>query len=336
MRRCVETVLLKKIFVSIVGFNENYLYQTIKSAIENSYNSERLRFGVVEQRNDESFIDFSQIKNVRDSKIFSTTPLGVGLPRSHSIDLYDNEDYILITDAHMIFSKNWDELLIRKLEFIKKIEDSKVILSQHLPPAFIKNNKLEILSEKYQPTSLYFDGLFIKDRILEKEYIEQYALTFQYIFSDAELVKEIPIDPRPYYIAEESLYSLRVSTRGYKIFSTEYTPMYHLIKPLVKIDNDWRENIDPKKMVDDFHLVYDTVVNKKIGSLSAPSQNSLEEYLKKSGLTLKYILDNLQLKEFNESSISIIEEKIKSIFSSQTFDTAIYKMLSYYLSNNGV
>lgn len=327
---------MSSIFISVVGFNEDYLYQTIESAIENSYNPDRLYFGVVEQRNDESFTNFSQIKNVRDSKIFSTAPLGVGLPRSHSIDLYENEDYILIIDAHMVFTKNWDELLIRRIESIKKVEGSKVILSQHLPPAFINNDKLEILNKKYQPTSLYFDGIFIRDKILETEYIQQYALTFQYIFSDAELIKEIPIDPRPYYIAEESLYSLRVSTRGYKIFSTEYIPMYHLVKPLVKINNDWRENINPKKMVDDFHLVYDVVVNKKVGDLSAPSQNSLEEYLKISGLTLKYILDNLQLKEFDENSINIIEEKIKSIFSSETFDTAIYKMLSYYLSNNGV
>jgi hypothetical protein len=332
----MEAVLLSSIFISVVGFNEDYLYQTIESAIENSYNPDRLYFGVVEQRSDESFTNFSQIKNIRDSKIFSTTPLGVGLPRSHSIDLYKNEDYILITDAHMVFTKNWDELLIRRIESIKKVEGSKVILSQHLPPAFINKDKLEILNEKYQPTSLYFDGIFIRDKILETEYTQQYALTFHYIFSDATLVKEVPIDPRPYYIAEESLYSLRVSTRGYKIFSTEYIPMYHLTKPLVKINNDWRNDIDVKRMVEDFHLVYNVLVNKKIGDLSAPSSSALEEYINKSGITLQYILDNLGLKKFDGNSINIIEEKIKDIFSRETFDTAIYEMLLYYLSNNGV
>lgn len=336
MRRRMETLLLRSIFISIIGFNEDYIYQTVLSAIENSYKPDRLYFGIVEQRSDKSFTDFSQIKNVRHSKILSKSPLGVGLPRSHSIDLYEGEDYILITDAHMVFTKNWDELLIRRLESIKKVAGRRVILSQHLPPAVIDNNKLDILNKKYQPTSLHFDGLFIKDKILEKEYEEQYALTFHYIFSDAGLAKEVPIDPRPYYIAEESLYSLRVSTRGYKIFSTEYIPMYHLTKPLVKINNDWRNDIDVKRMVEDFHLVYNVLVNKKIGDLSAPSSNSLEEYINKSGITLQYILDNLGLKKFDENSINIIEEKIKDIFSSETFDIAIYEMLSYYLSNNGV
>lgn len=309
---------MSKIFVSIVAFDEPFLKDTVLSAISNSSKPERVFFGIVEQRSDGNFSDLREINNVSHKQLKVYEPMGVGLPRSFSMDLSKDEEFCLITDSHMIFNKNWDENLIRRLKYLEKDFGSKVLLSQHVPTAVVDNGYLLDGGgfDNYTPCYLKFDGVFIDDFPIPSsvDYFEQYAVTCHYLFSFMNTFKEVPIDPSPFYFAEESALSMRLVTRGYKIFSTKYFPMLHLQKLPSSGFKSWQLSSGINRIQEDAVLVYKLFSGKKIGKWGPPSLDALNKFLELSGLDMSYYLNEIDNNESEDNIINFIRNKTFKIF----------------------
>lgn len=126
----------KTIFITIAACEELFLEQTIKSAIALSETPERLFFGVFNNildynnmfykdefgklnrpKNNLSLLSntfFTQNKNIMYAELVTSTPMGTGYGRLNASLLSTNNehDYFFQIDAHTIFSKGWDRVLI--------------------------------------------------------------------------------------------------------------------------------------------------------------------------------------------------------------------------------
>lgn len=312
-----------------MAFNEPFLRQTILSAVENSSSPDRIFFGVVEQRTDGIFSELQDIKNVRHKRLEVSAPLGVGLPRSYSMDLLKDEDYCLITDSHMIFNHNWDENIIRRIKYLEKDFGNKIIISQHLPTLDIDENNLVLYPEKRKDTPCYlkFDGIFIDDIPIPSgtDFFQQYPVTCHYMFSFSQTFKDIKFDPRIFYFAEESSLSMRFSTRGYKVFSTRYFPMFHLQKTNSYKIKSWQDLEGTERLQDDIEIVYKIFSGKEIGEWSASSLVDLKEFLNNSGLDISYYMSGIDTSRGDNFTIYQIRHKIVDIFeNNKTFYENLY------------
>jgi hypothetical protein len=328
---------LRDIFISIVGCDEDFIGQTVRSAVENSSNPDRLKFGVVEQRSDENFSDLSSIKNIIHEKILSIDPIGAGSARSKAIKLYNSEEFILITDAHMVFKKGWDENLIRRHGYIEKTESYGFVISQHLPTATLGTNKIYVDdSTSDTPSSLYFDGLVIRDNLMSDEYKRQYPITCQFIFGRGASVLLGRPDPRVYYLGEESLLSLLYYLNRIKIFSIDYNPMHHLVKQGVNIGNDWRKKADPHRMAKDFEILYKVFYEEKNMPRSTEYNKIIKSFKEDSGLDISCVFNNLNIKLDDPDKLNKVKKRIVDEVSNNNFDTSVFSIIASIASLNGV
>lgn len=146
---------LKTIFITIAACEELFLEQTIKSAIMLAYNPNRVYFGVFNNildsnnvkywdKNSESWVEpknnlsmlsnkfFTKNEKIMYVEVTTSVPMGVGYGRLNAslLSTEKNHDYFFQIDAHSVFSKNWDKVLIENYNRIEKeIGYEKIILT---------------------------------------------------------------------------------------------------------------------------------------------------------------------------------------------------------------
>lgn len=324
---------MSSIFISIVSQDEVLLRQTVESAIKNCSSKNQLHFGIIEQSSNFKFSDLQGLGNISLVKI-NSGPRGVGIARKESIDLYSGEDYILVIDSHTVFEKYWDENLIRRLNFIEKKEGRKSIISQRLFGGELVNNCMT--SERFpQAFTLTFDGLIIKNfKKVKGDYQEHYAVSCHFIFCRPEPLLEVGFDPRIYYLAEEPMISMRLCTRGYRIFSIDYVPMVSLNKVDLNISDGWRNKIDYYRMSEDFSILINTINDRMVGRWAAESEMALESFINNSHMNIEVPFIKLGL-EISQHSIEKIKNKIVEIFSQNDFNSSILEIIKIS-SDDGV
>lgn len=326
---------MEKIFISVISCKERYLEETIKSALSNAEIKSRVHIGVVNTvlPDDEAFI--FQDDNVIIKNIYSPTILGVGFSRKKAIDLCPNEiDYILQVDAHTVFAKNWDSLLI---DFIKQIEKNtkhnKIIISQHLSGFVVKKNNtvfIPSLSSEFDPFNIevekgrYPDPVCLSINNLNRclhegypaswgqitdwknnNYLENSSICGGFVFSRKKMFEEIPHDKRCAWGADESVFGMRAWTRGYKIYTIKKFILFHLIK--FEFDeegvdkNSWRLEID--KVFDKWQNTYLVIKNiftgKEFGIFGALNEDKLIDYENFTNFNFKNFYEQLYKKYNN-------------------------------------
>ncbi len=326
---------MKTIFISIVSQDEEFLYQTVSTAIEQSSGKNQITFGILEQRVDDNFCDLSEFNNIIHQKI-TTTPRGVGVSRNECMNLYSDENYILITDSHMIFNKYWDQQLIRRIDYIEKNISSKAIISQHMPACVLNEDKMipYVNMKKNISTSLYFDGIVLKDKKMISAIQKQFAVTCHFIFGRASNFISTPFDDRPYYLAEESIASLNFYNNGIEVFATEYTPMLHLAKPMLEIKNDWRSLADPVKMAEDFQIIVDTFIFKKNRNKRIINKDIIDKFIKDSGINATYVFKNFGFDNIGINEIEYIKNTIIENFKTNNFNDTVFNVVWNLASKN--
>lgn len=305
---------MEKIYVSIAGLDEIDLKETVISCINNAKFPDRVRIGVCSQYQQYEKISLSNIKNVDIIEIDSNMVLGVGAPRMLSSMLCNDEKYFLQIDAHMIFSESWDEYLIACYESAKKIND-KVILSGYAPAWFrdINNNIIKqdnnskdliltITNDKkiMQPIISHCkaESIFNVDSCI---LIEQKALSYHFIFSESNFVKDFLPDPFIIYNGDEATLSLRAFSRGYKFYSPDKPILWHLNKdvdnfysnekirwqPLFRGIQKARSPREELVNITAYNRVKDIFLGKIIGYYGAESIESIDKY--ENFLGIKFI-----------------------------------------------
>ena len=122
---------METIFISIASCKEEFLAQTIKSAISNADNPELLYFGitnmVIDQRDFVSDPVFDQ-PNVNCLEVKFKGSLGTGFGRmTASLMANQEHTYLLQVDAQNIFEKNWDTELKNYYKDILKVCEKPII-----------------------------------------------------------------------------------------------------------------------------------------------------------------------------------------------------------------
>ena len=138
---------MESMFISIAACKEEFLAQTVKSAMANAMNPELLYFGICNTViDDEDYLSdpVFELDNVNYVELKQKGPMGTGIGRLKSSLMLDRDHkYFLQIDAHTIFTKGWDTLL--KDSYNKLLNDYEKPIISTSPLWWIENNKKEVM-----------------------------------------------------------------------------------------------------------------------------------------------------------------------------------------------
>lgn len=222
------------IFVQIASYRDVECQHTVKNLFERAANPERVFVGICWQYDPEEDLDCFEVAppipdNVRISKHHWSESKGVCWARHQTQKLYAGEEYVLMIDSHMRFVESWDTLLIKELG---DCNSEKPIIScypaSYTPPYTLQlDTKPTVM--KAQPFTAYGD-LRCKGVMLGYEPDKPLKGAFVaggFIFARGGIINEVPYDPFIYFNEEEVLFSVRLYTHGWDVFSARRQYLYH-------------------------------------------------------------------------------------------------------------
>jgi hypothetical protein len=199
-----------------------------------------LRFGVVEQSHVPSRLQPTFANQVRYIHVHSNFSRGVCWARGLAFGLYQNEDFLLQIDSHMLFAPSWDRVLIAWLDHLSLSEPRAVISSY--PFAFEEVNGRVVVSATSGQTLvmrpkldsnfgegsplLVFEGIPVSSN---KPVIGCH-LAAGCMFTRGTFVDSVPYDTRLYFHGEEQNLAIRAWTQGWNFFHVPDLPIFHLYK----------------------------------------------------------------------------------------------------------
>tara|TARA_A200000113_G_scaffold87080_1_gene77686 strand:- start:962 stop:1957 length:996 start_codon:yes stop_codon:yes gene_type:complete len=303
------------IFISIASYQDPLLSSTIKSACINAANEAGLVFGICDQSSLPIDVNtFSTEATFHYDHVEPILSKGPCWARHRLQSFYQNEDYFLQIDSHTQFEKNWDNILINQLNSIKELSDdayfSKPIITSY-PRGFeiinLENEEFKldstddlVYSIAYRKDSLFMHDLFSRQVGLPLKTsapVHGYLLAAGCLFTNGGFVKDIPYDPNYYFYGEEISMMLRAFTKGYSIFHTPSTPIFHLYNVDPEISErilHWNPDED-KNRITKWHELEKQSIQRLTdlieGNLeefwSLGKVNTLDDYAQLSGLDYK-------------------------------------------------
>jgi hypothetical protein len=220
-----------KIFVSIPSYEDETLIQTIKDALAKASNPERLVFGIALQYKEIEEPDLSFIFN--QSKIIKfdvDSRPGIIQIRKAISDLITDEDYFLGIDAHTVFSKNWDSVLIDSHNMLQlKTGNEKIVIGDRIINSNNENmDKFLYIENRYildfydgmldigceqDPRFIY--GIKKEDEIIFKK---EYFVSANFWFLSSDYHKENKFPSYHKSVCEEPEISVSLYCSGYDVF----------------------------------------------------------------------------------------------------------------------
>lgn len=266
-----------EIFISIAACKEKFLVQTIKSALANAKHPDNLYFGIFNTVIDEedSVTDkfILDHPNIYYMEARFPVPLGTGWSRLNaSLLSLKRHKYFLQIDAHTIFEKNWDELLITSYNELLNVCDKPVISSvgpwwaedendnillfgnpeKMVDPYNFDMSKYNYLDEQGNVpsnSSLKIDlksdqPNVVGNNVNSGNKFDEHGLLYgSFLFSDFEFNTEMMHDPRNIWEGDQLNFSLRAFSQGYRSFTLNQTHLWPKNKWNDKgliSDYDWR------------------------------------------------------------------------------------------------
>lgn len=298
-----KSVNNKKIFIGIPALNEYYTHITVQDAFQKASNPNNVYIGILNQKtNSKPFEDFSQYKNVRCINVQYQDPLGAAMARLIASSLHNDEKYFLQIDAHTLFAKNWDSVLIKDLDlllnYIEKPAISQscawhnVSVYHDQDNDYIKNfngvDAYPLFPKSGKPITSEDRSRINEEKFLGKFLEHHLCLGCSGLFSLSDFIYDISYNPWIKFNPEQEFTALRACTRGYRFFSSEKSMFSTLRKNEIDGFNssdhpdDRRflfEEIDKNKMD-----MSDYLYGKKFGFYGAPDEESYQDYLVRSGI----------------------------------------------------
>lgn len=119
--------------MTVPAYNDPSLIRTIESALENALFPERVYFCIGMQYDDDKMPDVSKyLDNPNFNFIFYDVKErpGVYWIRREMAEQHSGQDYFLMIDSHMVFSKYWDAKLINDYEDLRRLHGDRTIISR--------------------------------------------------------------------------------------------------------------------------------------------------------------------------------------------------------------
>lgn len=179
---------MSSIFIQIACYNDLELLETIKDVLNKCSENNDLHFGIhncfFEQNpHDESFMRSELDKlnkkyklSIKNSKFPDN--IGMGLGRHIANEFYDNEDFYMQIDSHMMFMYRWDEVLIGFLNKAKKAGIDKPVISNPTNAYFVDKDGQRQIEDK-----ILFDHFRNKNCDVQKLIGEQSLMKVNYDIS---------------------------------------------------------------------------------------------------------------------------------------------------------
>lgn len=223
-----------RIFVSIAAFRDPECQRTMADLFAKADRPERVTVGLVRQMDlveDQAHLKGHDVPvdRVRELRFDWRESRGVCWARFLAQSLWRGEEYFLQIDAHMIFAKGWDTMLI---EDLLRCPGKKSLLSFGSPPYLSPG---DILSDSYPGIvipgafldcgALRFSGIWPQERVEQQFRLP--TLLAGGVFGRGEMIREVPYDPHQCFALEEVSYVVRLFTHGWDVYSVSNRTMWH-------------------------------------------------------------------------------------------------------------
>jgi len=272
------------IFVSIASYRDVSCSTTLNSLFENAEFPKNITVGMCQQNSDidndcllsaisantrKTSFDYSS--NVKVIRIPSYEGKGPTWARYLCSTLWNNEEYYMQIDSHMLFVKNWDTICINMLKKIKTDGLSNKPVISHYPKELdtYTNYKKTIVPRMCK--SFFNERGMIS--FLGAQEMETNNIPYRtpYVaggmfFCESSFLKELPYDPNlPFlFVGEEILHSIRFFTNGWDVFTPTENILFHEYtrkdKPKIWTDNPYYSDMPAFEKV----KVYLKMINKDL------------------------------------------------------------------------
>jgi len=298
------------ILVRIAAYRDAECQHTVKDLFEKARHPERIRVAICWQYDPIEDADLLKITERGDQVHILTIDWretgGVCWARAKTEELLKDEAYTLQIDSHMRFVPNWDELLIEELN---RCPSSKAVLSSspahYVPPDVLEPNPRATIRRvlPFLPSG----NIRGRGEMLEVAPTAPLLGAFVaagFMFSRADVIREVPYDPHLYFDQEEIMLALRLYTHGWDVFSPHKHYLYHYYntpdsgRPLhwvdMKKDNETRmRSLAGRALARFNHLTgykqsNDPVVLTEIEKYGLGKARSLKDFEQFTGIDFKH------------------------------------------------
>lgn len=232
---------MKEIFLSVISYRDRELINTLKSAIKNAQQPDKIHFGIVFQDTTKERPDFSFLPNYSLISMHPRDARGAGYARSKAMSLYNNEAYYMQVDSHTQFVKDWDRKCVSQLEKAQGLTTNKAIISYYPTAYHYQNHQIYFSTKPTDQFPAYPTRQFIKLRKSGEwgaervEFVDpnrslpelSQTVLAGFVFTYGSIVNDVPYDPEISFFGEELCFAARAWTRGYDIYSPTDDLVYH-------------------------------------------------------------------------------------------------------------
>jgi hypothetical protein len=224
----------KRIFVHIASYRDPELQNTVDTVIKNADYPENISVGICQQSNPNSFLTFSYA-NVKTINFDYLDSKGACWARYLAAGLYNDEEYFLQIDSHVIMTEHWDTLLIEQMDMAAKLTANRCIFAMY-PTAYEIENGVRVLGHPSLGTTEIDQPII--DIPVGKAGVDSGSavpaqctfLNAGFMFGHGSFYKDCEYDPEIYFIGEEILNTLKAYTNGYDLFNPTVHFCWHLYK----------------------------------------------------------------------------------------------------------
>jgi hypothetical protein len=302
----------KTIYIGMPSYNEPYLEMTIKECFEKAEFPDRIHMGVWSHNSDGKDAHFlKEYKNVNYAQLYYPIGFGTGSARLNALNFYNEEDFYLQIDPHMIFAENWDTRLI-ELFYELKEKYEKPVISTFVPYWYMSKGEIKYGGGD-ECTKIYWMTDILKTQCPTfgggpktwedgETYQEHYLTSGHFMFTEKEFLNDFLPDVNILFEGEEPCLSIRAWTRGYRFFTPREILMWHFDR--YHEDSDDLYEFDrvkgpqawvPQWMIDHDDYRYDKAMKRVrkiltgeyIGHWGAPSRELLSKYETEAGVDFK-------------------------------------------------
>lgn len=228
-----------KILVEIASYRDPDLLNTVKSALIQSYNPDRIFFSICYQ--DDNLQDYNILKKNKHCKIWylkDSDTKGPCYARYLCQQMLDDEAFVFQIDAHMRFVKNWDNKMIEQLLALK---DEKATISFYPPNLENDMDSLPlddsifnhpVLSNINIAKNFHDDDYFISFDSISNNSDNRQPTKSSFIaagnfFSFSNAHREVLHDPEMCWFGDELPMSIRYYTHGWNNYCPTECYIYH-------------------------------------------------------------------------------------------------------------
>lgn len=270
---------MNKIFVIIPSYQDPFLYTTLKEAVSNAKNPDRVIFSIGLQYAEGTLPDLSEFSNDNFKYIHydvETRP-GVNIIRHDLSRQYTDEDYCLLIDSHMHFETDWDEKLIQHYSELQDHHGKKVVWSQPVPSGlnipmkntlvtkWILNPEIDIPDEGHIGDTwnfLLYPETYRDDATVTfpEKYMEANYSSAHFFFTTIEFLSEVGINNVAGSYEEEFFIYYAGFLSGWRFFNIEHNNFIaHDAEGYNKIIHGDKINLDNYSSIKRFSRSRDTI-----------------------------------------------------------------------------